>query len=284
MLGRHVEAQPQGLQKLDDADVVRQGIGGRVHPDDRVARAHQQAVEGRDQDALGRIGRMVRLVAGGEASGQADRGAEARHDRPLGGHRDEVLQPADLGDRRDHLGGEAGREGGERPRVGGGGEQPLAEGADREGRDRREGRRVVPAGDQVGDLVLLRGDQLLGQEGLQRQVRQRDLRGQALHRPVGAEAGELVAGPLRRRLGEQAAQVGEGEACAFDRRRVGHGGRSRRAVGRQGTRSCRMSRAASCRSGVAAASTRPSESRVSAEPAQSVITPPAASITGTRAR
>ncbi len=224
MLGRHVQAKAQGFQQLDDADVIRQRVGRRVDPDHRVARTHQQPIEGGNEDALRRIGRMIRLVAGGETPWQAEGRTEARHHRPLGGDGDEILETAELRDRGHHLRRQAGRQGREHPRVRLRREQPFPKGADRQGRDWREGLAIVPPGDEIRYLILLGGDQFLFEEGLEGEVGERDLRGEPFHRPLCGDARELVARPFRRRLGEQALEIRKAEARAFDGSCIRHEG------------------------------------------------------------
>jgi hypothetical protein len=88
-------------------------------------------------------------------------------------------------------------------------EQPLAELADRLARDPREGRAVVGVEDEPGDVVVLRRDDMLVEEDLQRHVGEHALRRHPLRLRLGSAPGEHVAGARRRRLGEQVRQRGE---------------------------------------------------------------------------
>src|SRR5690242_4972253 len=63
--------------------------------------------------------------------------------------------------------------------------------------------------DQPGDLVVLIRDHRLVEELLERHVRERHPRRDHLFRAFGRHSGKTVAGPRRRRLGEQFAQVAE---------------------------------------------------------------------------
>ena len=103
----------------------------------------------------GIVGRMVGLQPHREPARQADGVAEARDHAALRRHHHQVLQPADLADRRGHLRREAGRERGEglrRRRIR---QEPVAKSADGEMRDRGEGRAVVAVDDQPRHLVAL---------------------------------------------------------------------------------------------------------------------------------
>ena len=95
-------------------------------------------------------------------------------------------------------------------------EEPIAEIADREVGDRREGRLVVGVDDEARDLVGLVGDHRLVEKAAQRQVGEGHLGGDVLRRARRGDAGEHVAGAGRSRLGEQVLQVGEdvGRAAA----------------------------------------------------------------------
>ena len=106
-----------------------------------------------------------------------------------------------------HLRREAGRERGEA--LGGGvvGEQPVAEFADGERTDGREGGGIVRVDDEARDFVGFVGDDLLVEEMRQRQIGEGELRGDALLGGCGGDAGELVAGARGRGLGQQLAQV-----------------------------------------------------------------------------
>ena len=63
--------------------------------------------------------------------------------------------------------------------------------------------------DQPGDLVVLVRDHGLVEELLERHVGERHPRRDHLFGAFGSDAGKTVAGPRRRRLGEQLAQIGE---------------------------------------------------------------------------
>ena len=63
--------------------------------------------------------------------------------------------------------------------------------------------------DQPGDLVVLVRDHGLVEELLERHVGERHPRRDHRFRAFGRNAGKTVAGPRRRRLGEQLAQIGE---------------------------------------------------------------------------
>ena len=91
------ELRSDGLQHFADADVILQRVGGRVHADHRVARAHQQPVERREArlPRLSSVG-WLGLVAGRDAARQPDGRAEARDDANLACHGDQVLRAHDL--------------------------------------------------------------------------------------------------------------------------------------------------------------------------------------------
>ena len=115
-------------------------VGGGVDADHGVAAAEEQAVEDAGGDAARVVGRVVGLQADGEPARQADGVAEAGDDAAsLRGDGMQVLVAHDLADGGGHFRREAGGERGEG--FGGGlvGEQPVAESADGEVGDGREG-------------------------------------------------------------------------------------------------------------------------------------------------
>ncbi len=122
---------------------------------------------------------------------------------------DQVLVAHDLGHGRCHFRRDAG---GERCEALGGrgiGEEPVAKTPDGEMPNGREGRRVVPVEDQAGHLVGLIGNQRLGQEQLQRLIGKHHARRDHFLGGGRGNAGELVAGAQRRRLGHEVLQVAE---------------------------------------------------------------------------
>ena len=100
------------------------------------------------------------------------------------------------------------------------GQQPVAQAADGEMRDRGKGRRVVAVDDEPGHLVALVGDHVLGQERGERQVGERVLRGHALLARRRGDAGELVAAAQRRGLGHERLEIGKDVAARSDRRAI----------------------------------------------------------------
>ena len=107
---------------------------------------------------------MVGLQARAESSGQANRGAKARHDPNFACDQDQVLQAHQLVNGRRHLRCEAGRERGQPLRRCFVGEQPVAEFAYRETPHRREDRGVMRIQDQPRDFVLLVRDHRLAEK------------------------------------------------------------------------------------------------------------------------
>ncbi len=133
-------------------------------------------------------------------------------DLELAPDRDQVLVAHQLGDRRRHLRRDAGRDSAQPLGVRVVGEQPLAEGADRQVRDVGEGDGVVGVDDQARDLVRLVGDDQVLQEGPERQVGQDVAGDDALLGAACGDAGELVAGAKGRGGREQRLQVLEAVA------------------------------------------------------------------------
>ena len=211
------------IEHLQQAQHLRQVVGGGVDADHRVAGAHQQAVEQAGGDAGLVVGRVVGLQSRGQAAALAQGAAELRDHLAFACDQQQVLQPAELAHRGDHLRRQPGRQRGQGGGVGGVVEQPVAEVADGQVRDRRKGGGVVAVDDQARDLVGLVGNQGLAEEHAQRQLGQRQLRGHALQRAAGGEPGELVARAARAGLGEQLAQVGKDVALRAEVMVIGHG-------------------------------------------------------------
>ena len=165
---------------------------------------------------------MVRLQARAEAAGKANSGAEAGDDADLAGRGDQVLDAHELADGGSHLRREAG---GESSDAGGRGrvrEQPVAQLADGQGANGREGLGVVGVDDETGDFVAFIGHNLLGQEVRQWQVGQCELRGDALLGGLSRQSGQHIAAAQGRGLGQQVAQVPEGMARVSDGVGEGH--------------------------------------------------------------
>ena len=135
-LRRHVEAQAQLVQHRQQADAGIDVVCGRVDADHGVAPAQQQAVQQARRDPARVVGRVVRLDARREPPFQADGVAEPGDDAALCPDENQVLEAHDLGDGRRHLRRQARREPGQRFGVGGVGQQPVAESADGQMRDR----------------------------------------------------------------------------------------------------------------------------------------------------
>ena len=74
-------------------------------------------------------------------------------------------------------------------------------------RNGREGVQIVAVDDQPGDLVAFIGHQRFIEEGLERQLGQRHLGHGTLFSATCNHASEAVAGPCRRGLGHQVAEV-----------------------------------------------------------------------------
>ena len=221
-LGRDAVFVDHRIEQMQQPGDLRQVVGGRVDADHRVAAAVEQAVEQGGGDAGGIVGRVVRLQPRRQPPGQADGVAKARDHAALARDDDQILHAHQLADRGDHLRRQPRRERGERAGIGLRRQQPVAEITDRQVRDRREGRGIVAVEDQARDLVILVRDHGLVQEGRERQLGERVLRGDALLGRFRGEAGEHVAGAQRRGLGEQVLQVREAVARGAEGVGVGH--------------------------------------------------------------
>jgi hypothetical protein len=132
----------------------------------------------------------------------------------------EVLVAADFCDRGGHLRGDAGRHGCEHRGGGAVAEQPIAESADGETRDRREGAGIMGVDDEARHLVVLIRDDRLVKEMRERQVGKRYLRCHSFRGGRGGDAGEAIARARRRRFGQQGFQIGEGVPRPVDRDRM----------------------------------------------------------------
>jgi hypothetical protein len=117
-----------------------------------------------------------------------------RYDADLRCHRYEILQAHYLRDRGGHFRHKAGCESGESFGAGLLAEKPVAEFADCEVNEIREGGAVEIVNDQARDFVGLIRDQQMTPELAERQVGQSHLRGDAFFGGVGRDTGQIVAG------------------------------------------------------------------------------------------
>ena len=162
------------------------------------------------------VGRMIGLQPHRQPAGQPDGVAEARDHRAFRRHHHQVLQPADLADRRRHLRRDPGRERGERVAWSHASDSSQSrKSADRQMRDRRKRRLIMGVDDEPRHLVGLVGNHLLGEEGRERQVGERELRRHALLAGLGRDAGEQVAAAQRRGLGQQRLEIGKRVAAGL---------------------------------------------------------------------
>src|ERR1700722_9520680 len=91
-------------------DLVRT-VSRRIDADCRVAGTEKKAIDNAGDDSSRIIGRMIRLEANREPTGQPNRIAKSRDDVALRRHHHQVLQAADLGDGGGPLRGNAWRQG-----------------------------------------------------------------------------------------------------------------------------------------------------------------------------
>ena len=205
-LGGDVVTGDDIVQQAEQAPDGGQAVRSRVDADDRVPGAVLQAVDDGGQHAARVIGGMVGLQARGKTPRQADGIAKARHHAALGGHQHQILDAHELAGRGHHLRGQARRQGRQGRRVRGGGQQPVAQLAHREGADRRKGLRIVAVHDEPGDLVRLVRHHALRQETLQGHIGQGHLGPDALFLILGRDAGQDVSRTQGRGFGQQFAQ------------------------------------------------------------------------------
>ena len=172
-LRRDVVAAADGVEQVQQIGGGVRRIGGRVDADHGVAAAQQQSVEHRRGDTARVVGRMVGLQPRGE------RAAAARswcgRPRSPGWRRDgdQILVAHDLAGGRRHLGVRPGAIAAMRSALSSWEAVSSSQSRnppDRQMRYRRKSLAVMAVDDQPGDLVGLVRDDLLVQEGVQRQV------------------------------------------------------------------------------------------------------------------
>ncbi len=219
-LGRDVELGAHLVEHGDERMRALGAVGRGVDADHRVAGAEQEAVEDARGDGAQIVGRVIGLQPHRQTPWQPDGVAKARHHRTLRCHHHQILEPADLGDRRRHLRRDAAGERGELWRGGRVGEEPVAQSADGEMRDLAERGAVVAVYDEARHLVGLVGNDGLLEEGRERHVGERVLRRHPLFARRRRDARELIAAARRRRFRQQRLEVAEDVAAARDGRAV----------------------------------------------------------------
>ncbi len=217
-LCRDIEAPAQLVYQAHQIGHALDRIAGRVDADHGIAGAVGETVQNRGRDARRIVGRMIRLQSGRESASEPDRAPEPGDHFDLAGDQHEILQPHDLGDRRRHFRQQPGRQRRKRRSIRHLRQQPVAERADSQTGDRREGRRVPPVEQQPRHLVGLVGDDRLVEESGERQVGERHLRRHPLACRAGGDAGQDIARAQRRRARQQRPQIGEPPDRAIDRR------------------------------------------------------------------
>ena len=220
-LRRDVVAGTHLVQHVQQGGGAGDAVRGRVDADHRIPRTQQQPVQRGRRDAARVVRGVVGLQADGEAARQANRVAKRRGDAAARGDGNEVLQAHDLADRRSHFRRDAGTQSGERGAVRLG-QKIIPKAANRQMRDGRESEGVVRVEDEPGDVVRLVGNDRLGENVGQRQIRQSQLGGDTLRGALGRDASQHVAGTRRRGAGQEGAQVGEGVRGAANRVPVCH--------------------------------------------------------------
>ena len=189
------------------------GIGGRIDADHGVAAAQEQSVEHRRGDTARVVGRMVGLQPRGKCAAGPDRGAKRRghlHGRRDG---DQILVAHDLAGGRRHFGCQTRCDRGDAfgaVVAGGGLQQPVPESSHRQMRYRRKGLAVMAVEDQPGDFVGLVRNDLLFQEGVQRQVGEDPCGRGTFGVVLGCASGQLVTRAKRCGLRHQLDKSVEG--------------------------------------------------------------------------
>jgi hypothetical protein len=219
-LGRNIEFAAYVVEHHEQLVSALRAVSRRIDADHGIARAEQQAVENTGRDTAQVIGWMIGLEPHREPAGQADRVAKSGHDAAFRRDQHQVLEPADLADRRRHFRGQPRRQRRQPLRGRFVGQQPVAKAADCERGYRRKRRLVMGIDDQPRDLVGLVSHDGFIEEGRQRQIGQRELRSDALLAALRCQPGELVAAAQRRRFGEHRLEVAEAVSARADRRRV----------------------------------------------------------------
>ena len=221
-LDRQVVVPAKCIEHTQQGGRVGDAVGCGIDADDSVADAVEQPIEDRQRDPARIVCGMVRLQTGGEAPWKAEGRAERGHHPALARDGDEILVAHQLRHARDHFGRQAGRDGCQGGGIGLACEQPIAKIPDGHAGKRREGRCVVAVDDQPRDLVLFVGNEMLGQERLQRQVGQRIAGRDPLCVGASGKAGEFVAGAVRRGRGEKSPQIREAMARAAEILSISH--------------------------------------------------------------
>ena len=219
-LRRNVKAQAKAVnqsQQLNDrGQVVTRGIDA----DHGISGTEHQAVQDGSSNAARVIRGMVRLESRGKGSRQSQRIAEARDDVAFSGHGNQVLVAHETSDGSGHLRSDCARDMLQNAGIRGVQEEPVAETANGEMPDVRKGLGIVLRNDEARHFIAFVWDDVLVEEVGQRKFGEYHACGHALLLRVRSEAGQRVAGALRRSLREYKAKTVEGEAGAGDGMRV----------------------------------------------------------------
>ena len=110
-LYRHVIGDAESIQHVEQHLHRRDVVRRRVDSDYCVAAREYQSVDNSRQYTARIIRRVIRLKPRRQTARQSDSSSELRHYPDTGSHRDEVLNPHQLGNGGRHLGSDSRRDG-----------------------------------------------------------------------------------------------------------------------------------------------------------------------------
>ena len=183
----------------------------------------QQPVKQTGCNAPGVVSRMIGLQARGQTSRQTKGSSKASDDAALAGDQHQILQSAYLADRSHHLRRQPRCQRGERSRVSGIPQKPVAKIADRQMLHHGESRCILRIQNQPRDGIALIRNNRLVQKNRQRHISQSHLRRHAFPRIGGCRTGQLVPRTQGARTRHERAQIGKGKTTRADGMVKGHG-------------------------------------------------------------
>ena len=206
-LGGNVVGRNQPLQRVQNRPDRFHRIGGRIHPDDRIAASEQQTIQAGKQDAADVIRRMIGLEANSQHA-PLSHGVAAAGDHPYpGSGQHQVFIAHQLGNGGGHLRSDGPVQAREVRLSGFIIQDELAQFAYAHCADFLEGLLVVGFQQQPAYLILSRIDQRMGDDVAERHLRQPAFGRYPLLLGTRGNAGQLVARLFFVGPGKQLAEI-----------------------------------------------------------------------------